>query len=157
MSITINTPKIREVINQVVNDPDYKQVSKVPLFSLHQIGLIILAYTGFIGGIYLHLTFQTSLWIVYPIMILSSYMAFTPLHDATHRAVSSNKVLNDLLGTISGFILMPFITTPTYRFLHMSHHRYVGDDELDPDSILVAFPTRYFPIGFLILPFFDVI
>ena len=39
MSITLTTPKIREVINQVVNDPDYLEVSKVPLISWQQIAL----------------------------------------------------------------------------------------------------------------------
>lgn len=156
MSITINTPKIREVINQVVNDPDYKKVSEVPLLSMYQIGLIILAYVGFIGGILMHLYWDLTLWVVYPLMGISAYLAFTPLHDATHRAVSSNKLVNDILGSVSAFLLFPFLTTPAYRFLHMSHHRYVGDDEMDPDSILVSIPTRYYPFGFLILPIFDV-
>ncbi|MEO0628302.1 MAG: fatty acid desaturase, partial [Bacteroidota bacterium] len=145
------------VIHQVVNDPDYKKVSEVPLISLHQLSLIFLAYLGFIGSIYLHLQFNLTLWLVYPLMGLSSYLAFTPLHDATHRAVSSNKLLNDILGSVSAFLLFPFLTTPAYRFLHMSHHRYVGDDDLDPDSILVSIPTRYYPFGFLILPVFDVV
>lgn len=157
MSITLNNAKIREVINQVVNDPYYKKVSKVPLFSIYQIGLILLAYTGFIGGIALYYFANVSLWIVLPLMGLSSYLSFTPLHDATHRATSSNKFLNDALGTISAFLLFPFLTTPVYRYLHLSHHRFVGDDDLDPDSILVSFPTKYFPFGYLILPFFDLV
>ena len=123
MSITLHNVKVREVINQVVNDPKYKKVSEVPLVSLHQIGLIVLAYTGFVGAALLNLYLGLSLWIVWPMMGLSSYLAFTPLHDATHRAVSSNKFLNDLLGTLSGFLLFPFITTPAYRFLHMSHKK----------------------------------
>ena len=157
MSITINAPKVREVIHQVVNDPDYQQVSEVPFLSIYQLGLILSAYLGFLAGILLYLQFSISLWIVYPLMGLSAYLAFTPLHDATHRAVSSNKYLNDILGSISAFLLFPFLTTPAYRFLHMSHHRYVGDDELDPDSILVSIPTRYYPFGFLILLIFDVV
>lgn len=157
MSITINNARIREVINQVVNDPDYKKVSEVPLISWHQIVLITLAYIGFLGGIYAYLNWDVSAWIVCPIMGLSAYIAFTPLHDATHRATSSNKLINDVLGSISAFLLFPFLTTPGYRFLHMSHHRYVGDDDLDPDSILVSIPTRYFPFGYLILPIFDIV
>ena len=75
-------------------------------------------------------------------MGLSSYFAFTPLHDATHRAVSSNSFLNDLWGSISAFLLFPFLTTPAYRFLHMSHHRYVGDDDLE---FHITFPSPAAP------------
>ena len=151
MSITSNNLQVREIINQVVNDPAYRNISSVPLVSVHQIGLIILAYAGVFGGMVIHAYWDVSLWIVYPIMIFAFYSAFTPLHDATHRAVSSNKFLNDFLGTLSGNILFPLVTTDVYRFLHMAHHRYVGDKELDPDEGMVAIPTNYFPLGYLIL------
>lgn len=157
MSITINNAQIREVINQVVNDPDYKKVSEVPVISWHQIRLIIAAYSGFIGSVIAYLAWQVPLWILWPIMGISVYFSFTPLHDATHRALSSNKFLNDALGTISAFLLFPFITTSIYRFLHMSHHRYVGDEEMDPDSILVSLPTKHFPFGLLVLLGVDVV
>ena len=86
MSITSNNLKVREVVNQVVNDPDYRSVSSVPLISIHQLGLIFIAYFGVFAGMALHVYGGVSLWIVYPIMIFSFYTAFTPLHDATHRA-----------------------------------------------------------------------
>lgn len=157
MSITSNSLKVREVIHQVVKDPEYREVSHIPLFSLHQIALIIIAYVGVLGGIALNLYADFSLWIVYPIMIFCFYTAFTPLHDATHRAVSSNNWLNDTLGTISGFILFPFVNTAAYRYLHLAHHRYVGDKDLDPDEPMVYIPTKYFPLGYLSLLFPDFI
>jgi vanillate O-demethylase ferredoxin subunit len=157
MSITSNNLQVREVIHQVVNDPEYKAVSSVPLLSMHQLGLILLTYIGVFGSIALYLFAGVSLWILYPVMIFSFYTAFTPLHDATHRAVSSNKFLNDLLGTISTTPLLPFATTEIYRYLHLSHHRYVGDKDWDPDDNLVVVPTKYFPFGYLILFFPDVL
>lgn len=156
MSITIHNSQAREVINQVVNDPEYKKVSKVPLLSGYQAGLIFFAYSGFAAGIGAYFYFNASLWLVVPLMGFCSYLAFTPLHDSTHRAASSNKFLNEAVGTVSAFLLFPFMLTSVYRFLHMTHHRYVGDDELDPDSILVAVPTRYYPWGYLILLVFDI-
>lgn len=156
MSITVHSLKVREVVNQVVNDPKYHSVSSVPLVSGHQLAVILFAYVGVLGSI--SLFFQgVPLWLLYPIMIFAFYSAFTPLHDATHRAVSSNNFLNDLLGTISGTILLPFSTTGIYRYLHLSHHRYVGDKELDPDDTMVVIPTKYFPFGYLILFFPDFI
>ena len=157
MSITANNQKVREVINQVVNDPTYKTVSSVPLISWQQIGLILLAYGGVFGSIALHLYAEVPIWWLYPVMIFSFYTAFTPLHDATHRAVSSNNFLNDLLGTISATVLFPFATTGIYRYLHLSHHRYVGDANMDPDDAMVVIPTKYFPFGYLLLLFPDVL
>ena len=157
MSITSNNLVVREVINQVVNDPNYRKVSSVPVFSLPQIGLILFSYACVFGSLYFILTSGLSLWIAYPIMIFGFYTAFTPLHDATHRAVSSNKFVNDLLGTISGNLLFPLSNSVGYRYLHLAHHRYVGDKDLDPDEAMVGIPTKYYPFGYLVLFFTDLL
>ena len=157
MSITANNLEVRTVINQVVNDPTYKDVSFVPVISWHQIMLIFIAYTCVIGGILLHLYWGLSLWIVYPVMVFGFFTAFTPLHDATHRAVSSHNWLNDILGTISGFILFPVSNAVGYRYLHLAHHRYVGDKDLDPDEPMVSIPTIHFPWGYILLVFPDLL
>lgn len=156
MSITTNHLRVREVINQVINDPDYKEISSVPLFSILQIGLIILAYALVLSGIYFA-SIGGSLWITYPIIIFGTFVAFTPLHDATHRAVSSHKLLNDLLGTLSGNLLLPFNSTSIYRYLHLSHHRYVGDKDWDPDEVVVGIPTKYYPFGYVVLLVHDLL
>ncbi|MEM9341292.1 MAG: fatty acid desaturase, partial [Bacteroidota bacterium] len=123
----------------------------------YQAGLILTAYSGYALGIYSYFYLSAPLWLIIPIMGFCSYLAFTPLHDSTHRAASSNKLVNDIMGSVSAFLLFPFMLAPVYRFLHMTHHRYVGDDDLDPDSILVSIPTRYYPFGFLILLVFDTV
>ena len=150
MNSATNNLKLREVINQVVNDPKYKSVSTVPLISIPQIGLLLFTLTMIFGGIYLA-SIGITLWIVYPILVFGFYTSFTTLHEATHRALSSNKYLNDFLGTIAANLLFPFITTTVYRYIHLSHHRYVGDKDLDPDEAMVGIPTKYFPIGYLAL------
>jgi len=154
MSTATNNLKLREVINQVVNDPQYKSVSAVPLISIPQIGLLLFTITLIFGGIYLA-SIGVTLWLVYPILIFGFYTSFTTLHDATHRALSSNKYLNDILGTIAGNLQFPFITTAVYRYIHLAHHRYVGDKDLDPDEAMVGIPTKYFPIGYLAVFIYD--
>ena len=154
MSNAANNLKLREVINQVVNDPQYKSVSAVPLISIVQIGLLLFTLLLIFGGIYLA-SIGFTLWLVYPILIFGFYTSFTTLHDATHRALSSNKYLNDFLGTIAGNLQFPFITTHVYRYIHLAHHRYVGDKDLDPDEAVVSLPANYFPIGYLALFVYD--
>jgi hypothetical protein len=51
----------------------------------------------------------------------AAYAAFTPVHDATHRTVPRSPWLNDLLGTIACFGLLPGFTTRIYRYLHLKH------------------------------------
>ena len=150
MSSITNNLKVREVINQVVNDPEYKEVSHVPVFSIPQIGLFLFSCGLVFGGVFLA-SKGYSLWILYPAMCAGFYASFTILHDSTHRAVSSHKGLNDLLGTIAGNILFPFITAGVYRYFHLSHHRYVGDEHLDPDEPMVRIPSKYFPLGLLVI------
>ena len=146
---TSNKLILREVINKVVRDPEYKAIAKVPLFSSHQIGLTLLALALVTTGLFMAYSGVT-LWIVYPLMIFGFHSAFTPLHDATHNAVSSNKLLNDIIGSISGSLLFPFVTTPMYRYFHLAHHRYVGDEDLDPDEAMVGIPAKYFPLGYIV-------
>ena len=147
MNSATNSIKLREVINQVVNDPLYKSVSVVPLISFVQLGLLLFTLSIIFGGMYLA-SMSVSLWIVYPLLIFGFYTSFTTLHEATHRALSSNKYLNYFLGTIAANLLFPFITTTVYRYIHLSHHRYVGNKDLDPDEAMVGIPTKYFPIGY---------
>jgi len=154
MSGATNNLKLREVINQVVNDPQYRSVSTIPLISFVQLGLLFFTLSLIFGGIYLA-SVGVSLWIVYPILIFGFYTSFTTLHDATHRAISSNKYLNDFLGTVAGNVQFPFITTTVYRYIHLTHHRYVGDKDLDPDEAMVGIPTKYFPVGYLAVFIYD--
>ena len=53
MSIVSNDLKVREVINQVVNDPAYIEVAAIPLISKYQFGLLFFVLTSIIGGMYL--------------------------------------------------------------------------------------------------------
>ncbi len=139
MAATANL-ELREVLNQVVNDPQYHDVASVPLVSWHQVMVILLAYFGTGLGIVGYLHWGMPLWLCYFIMIPSMYAGFTPLHDGTHRAVSRNKWVNDILGTISAQVIFPGLNMPAYRALHLEHHMYVGDKKRDPDEGLVKLP-----------------
>jgi len=74
------------------------------------------------------------------------------VHDSSHRAVSSNAFLNDLVGTLAGQLLLPCINMPAFRAIHMDHHRYVGQEGRDPDTNLVHPPK---PFGVFFLMFAD--
>jgi fatty acid desaturase len=62
------------------------------------------------------------------------------LHDASHRNLFANRVLNDLIGR---FVLAPaaFEGWNSYRKNHMEHHRDLGTP-CDPDLIEVSVKSR---------------
>lgn len=136
---------IREVLEQVVRDPRAKVLTTIPVFSLVTIGLLLFAYGLFFGSTYMYLQGELSVVPMFIINGMAIYVAFTPLHDATHRTASGNHIVNDLLGTIACFALLPGITTRIYRYLHLEHHRYSGDDNGDPDEPFVSTRPIFLP------------
>ncbi|WP_198559828.1 fatty acid desaturase [Colwellia sp. 12G3] len=58
---------------------------------------------------------------------------FGTIHEAAHASVSRISWINDWIGTIGAFLYFPGLSTPIYRYLHLSHHRYTGDPQRDPD------------------------
>jgi fatty acid desaturase len=58
------------------------------------------------------------------------FLMFTPIHDATHRAVCSSRLINDLVlwGTWPIFLNSPVI----FRHIHIEHHVHTNE-EIDPD------------------------
>lgn len=139
MAMTQN-PGAREVLNQVVKDPRYGDVMRIPFLAWQQFTLVALSLGMFGLATWGYLTGQIPLWVAMPVNLLSVYLAFTPLHDASHQAVSSNAVLNDFLGVITGQLLLPGVNMTTFRAIHMDHHRFVGQEGRDPDTALVDTP-----------------
>ncbi|WP_374413835.1 fatty acid desaturase [Novosphingobium colocasiae] len=146
--VMTRNPTAREVLNQIVLDPRYAEVMRVPTFSFPQISLAVislgtfaLATIGAIQGV-------IPVWAAMLLNLVAVYIAFTPLHDASHRAVSSNGFINDTIGVLCGQLLLPCINMTAFRTIHMDHHRFVGQEGRDPDTALVA-PPKWAGLAFL--------
>lgn len=139
MSFTSNLAS-RDVLNKIVHDPRYADVMAVPLASMPQLVLVLLSFGGFTLSTLAYLYGAAPLWLAICINLLAVYLAFTPLHDASHRAVSSNPQLNDFLGTLAGQLLLPGVNMTVFRAIHMDHHRFTGEEGRDPDTGLVNLP-----------------
>lgn len=132
------TTSTKEVLEQVVREPRFRALTTIPIFAPMEIGLVVAAFTLFGISSLLYLNQSIGWLMMTALNSLAIYASFTPLHDATHRTVSSNRALNDLLGTLSCLLLLPGITTRIYRYLHLEHHRYAGDKDKDPDEPFVT-------------------
>lgn len=78
------------------------------------------------------LTGAIPLWLGCLINGLCSYGMFSIIHDASHRAISSNRWVNDGIGTVGLVFLFPYAPMPILRWLHMQHHRFTNARN-DPD------------------------
>lgn len=132
------TTSTKEILEQVVREPRFRALTTIPVVAPMEIGLILAAFALFGLSTSLYLNGSIPWLVMVGLSSFAIYASFTPLHDATHRTVSSNRRLNDFLGTLSCLLLLPGITTRIYRYLHLEHHRYTGDPDKDPDEPFVS-------------------
>ena len=128
----------REILEQVVREPRFKELTRLPVWAPMEIALALGAFSLFCLGTSLYLAGHIHFLVMLVINSLAIYASFTPLHDATHRSVSSHRKLNDLIGTLCCLLLLPGITTRVYRYLHLEHHRFAGNPAKDPDELFVS-------------------
>ncbi len=78
---------------------------------------------------------------------VAAYVAFTPMHDAAHRAVGDAKWLNALIGRLMSLPLQaPFVA---FRQLHLEHHKHTNDPAKDPDHYSGRGPRWQLPLRWL--------
>lgn len=102
------------------------------------------AYALWAAGLYAGVAGWTSLGSSVLAGTVAAYAAFTPLHEATHRAVGRSALLNGVIGRVSGLLLMaPFVAV---RHFHLLHHKHTNDRERDPDHYSGRGPWWLLPL-----------
>ena len=114
-----------------------QRLHRLPLFPVPTIALTLACLLGFALSAHAMLSGQLSPFIGVPVSAVLVYASFTVLHDGTHRAISRSPLVNDIIGTLGGQILLPGIEVAVYRHLHLEHHKNTGHHTEDPDDILV--------------------
>ncbi len=78
---------------------------------------------------------------------IAAFVAFTPMHDASHRSIARAKWVNEAIGRVCAIILLaPF---PAFRYVHLEHHKHTNDDHKDPDKWSGLGPTWLLPFRWL--------
>ena len=98
-------------------------------------GLSTLAYVEGALSLFWAILFNTT----------AAYISFTPAHDASHNAVSSNRQLNEWIGRIATALQSPVPFFRTFRYIHMQHHRFTNDEAKDPDVYVGTGPRWLLP------------
>lgn len=75
------------------------------------------------------------LWAAALLNVVFMWPTFHVAHDALHRAAASNVTLNDWIGRLPFFYMIPYVSLSAFRYAHMIHHRLTNDPK-DPDHYL---------------------
>jgi ferredoxin-NADP reductase/fatty acid desaturase len=106
----------------------------VPKLALPTVGIYVVALTAFVVSTVGYIQGWLPAWVTIPVNAAVTFVMFTVLHDTIHAAVSTAKWVNGLFGRLAMLLVVPIISFPTYRFIHIEHHRHSNDDANDPDA-----------------------
>ncbi len=100
------------------------------------------AFSMWLGG--LAVVAQGFWWAGLAILTVSAYLAFTPMHDASHRGLSQFTWLNEIVGRVCSLTLFgPFAA---FRYVHLEHHKHTNDEGKDPDAWSGRKPAWLLPL-----------
>ena len=122
--------------SEIFNKEKYlRTLSKTPLLSWPAVifflaGSLIFGLTSFsaING-------NTPYLLATLINGICLYFFFSLLHESIHETVSTNKLVNELLGRISLFFLVPLAPLEIARWIHLNHHAHTACAD-DPDNFM---------------------
>lgn len=142
MPAAVSTPEAEAQFQQLMTRPD---------LSWPTLALFVFSLGTFVGASVLALQGTLSIAAAMALNTLASYVSYTSLHEASHGLVSKHRGFNDLVGRISLLMvsLIPFFGT--YRFLHMTHHRFTNDPKKDPDYFCGAGPAWALPLRWMVM------
>jgi beta-carotene hydroxylase len=99
------------------------------------------------AAFWLAYTHRVSFWITSPMAILGAFLAFTPMHDSSHRSVAQARWVNEVVGRLATLVL--FGHYRSFRYIHLTHHKHTNDPEHDPDFWSGAGPKWQLPLRWL--------
>ncbi len=131
----------------------FKALTQRPKIAWPTILLLIASFALFSLSTIAYAAGLLSLFWAILINTVAAYLSFTPAHDASHGAVSSNRELNDWVGRLATVLQSPVPFFRTFRYLHMQHHRFTNDETKDPDVYVSTGPNWLLPLKWATLDF----
>ncbi len=100
--------------------------------------LTMLVVGAFIANLALFIAGVVPWWLATLVYAALTYMAYTPLHEATHANIHGDHASLKWLNDACGFVVAPIIMIPyaSHTVEHFTHHRYTNQQGKDPDYML---------------------
>ena len=129
-----------------VDDPIlFAALNQRPNIAWPTVMLLVAAFAIFGGSTFAYMQGALSLSWAILLNTTAAYLSFTPAHDASHNAVSTNRQLNEWVGRIATVLQSPVPFFRTFRYIHMQHHRFTNDETKDPDFYVGNGPRWLLP------------
>jgi len=126
------------------SDALFKRILLAPTLAMPTLLLAIGLMLGILATWYYALQGVLPMWAGCLINGVLAYGMFSIAHDGTHRAISSISWVNELVGGVGLFFLLPYAPMPVTRWIHMQHHRFTNADT-DPDRFTHDSPAWQLP------------
>lgn len=111
----------------------FKQLKKRPVIAWPTIILLAICHSFIFASWYGVINGELPLWAGCIINGVAMYFLFSPVHDASHNAVSIHYKVNTWVLAIAVQPILPFSTGKFLKMMHMMHHRFGNDPDKDPD------------------------
>lgn len=118
--------------NPATSEEYFESLRVAPSLAIPTTLIFILSLSGIIAVWYYALNGILPLWSGAIINGLLSYWMFSIIHDASHHSLSSNKFLNEAIGSVGLFFLFPYAPMVALRWVHNKHHIH-ANGPMDPD------------------------
>ncbi|HYF27823.1 MAG TPA: fatty acid desaturase, partial [Baekduia sp.] len=118
----------------------------VPKLALPTVGVYVTALAVFVVSTVLAVGEDVPVWVTILTNAAVTFVMFTVVHDASHFSISSTRWVNGLFGRLAWVHVSPFISFPSFAFIHIEHHRHANDDDHDPDTFASHGPTWQLPL-----------
>ena len=123
----------------------FEVLSQRPTVAWPTVVLLGAAFALFVSSTFAYLQGGLSIFWAILLNATAAYISFTPAHDASHNAVSTNRQLNEWVGRLATVMQSPVPFFRTFRYIHMQHHRFTNEANKDPDAHLGAGPRWLLP------------
>lgn len=114
---------------------ELERLTQPPLFAWPTIFTFVYVVAGIVAIDVAAIRGLIPLWLGTVLNVVAMYPFFHVMHDAFHRAASSNAALNDWLGRLVMFAAGSLGAMDALRHSHMLHHRFTNGPE-DPDHYI---------------------
>ncbi len=102
--------------------------------------MALVCVVGFWAVAYGAATGALALWWAMPLNIFLAYSCYTPVHEATHRNITTSghrhAWLNNVVGNLSASPL--FGSFHLHQLTHLAHHAHTNNPAKDPDQWMVS-------------------
>ena len=131
--------------SQLASEALFKQIMSAPKIAIPTVLLGLGLMAGIVATWYYTLQGALPMWAGCLINGVLAYGMFSVAHEGTHRAISHTSWVNELIGGIGLFFLLPYAPMPVARWIHMQHHHFTNA-ETDPDRFIHDSPAWQIPI-----------